>query len=213
LAAVDAAGAGRDVDDTPTESLSAGRGVLLSTCHLGPCSLCMSAIAAFGRTPYYVTSWALQPLMPGYWGRRVARRRLEARARGERFVNTVGCFPVLKALLQQQEIVCLFFDMPGSRQTRFLGKQVMLATGSVRLAIEADALVLPLRTRRVGHRVWVDVGASLDPRDFASADELQEALAARHERWIMELPATMEDPNREGAWEREATAHAWRRPQ
>jgi hypothetical protein len=151
--------------------------------------------------------------MPGYWGRRIARRRQEARARDERIVHSAGSFALLKALLEEGQVVGVYFAMPGSRETHFLGKTVMLASGSARLAAATDALVVPIRTRRVAHRVWVDVGEPLDARELDGEEELHEALAAVHERWILELPASMEDPNREGAWQQSATAEAWLRPE
>jgi hypothetical protein len=49
----------------------------------------------------------------------------------------------------------------------------------------------------------------LDSRDYADADELHKALAAVHERSIFEVPETMEDPNRAGAWENGATEREW----
>ncbi len=105
----------------------------------------------------------------------------------------------------------VFFDMPGPRETRFLGKPVMLADGSAQLAVRTDALVLPLRARRAGIHVWVDVGAPLDPRGFAGPEELHDALAAAHERWILKRPEAMEDPSSTG-WEHGATPHAWTAP-
>jgi lauroyl/myristoyl acyltransferase len=195
------------------EALHSGRGVLLSSCHSGPYLLGVSAVAALGATTYSTSSWAHFTLTPGYWGRRIARRRQEARARDERLVRSAGSFALLKALLEDGQVVGVFFAMPGSRRTRFLGKTVMLASGSARLAAASDALVVPIRTRRVGRRVWVDVAEPLDPRELDGEDELQDALAAVHERWILELPANMEDPNREGAWEQSATAEAWLQPE
>jgi len=88
----------------------------------------------------------------------------------------------------------------------------MLTDGSARLAQEADAPILPLRPRREGHRVWMDIQAPLDPRDFADAQELHRALAGVHERLILELPHTLEDPHRPGFWEEGATADAWTKP-
>jgi hypothetical protein len=180
---------------------------------MGPSVHGVSAITSLGRTPYSVTGWALRTPAPGFWGRRIMRRRAEARARGERLVPAADSFGLLKKLLEDGEIVSVFFDMPGGHETRFLGKPVMLASGSARLAVQADALVLPIRTRRAGHRVWVDVGSPLDPRAFAGPEELHAALAAVHERWILELPAMMEDPNRIGVWEQGATAEAWIKPE
>jgi len=194
------------------DAFAAGRGVIVSSCHMGFYIQCASAVTSLGRTPYSVSGWALEPPRAGSWGRRIARRRTEASARGERLVSSAGSFALLQRLLEEGEIVCLFFSMPGHGETRFLGKPVMLASGSARLAATADALVVPIRARRRAHLVSLDVETPLDPRDFADWQELQGALAAVHERWILELPATMEDPNRDGAWEGGASARGWIRP-
>jgi lauroyl/myristoyl acyltransferase len=195
------------------QSLESGRGVILSAAHTGPYNLGVSVISRFGRTVYSATAWGLQTPTPSYWGRRVAHRRAQARARDERLLQAAGSYALIERLLEQGEVVSVFFAMPGSRETIFLGKPVMLAAGSARLAIAADALILPIRVRRAGHRVHVDACPPLDPRAFTSLDDLHAALAAVHERWILEHPAAMEDPNRVGAWEQGATAQAWRRPE
>jgi lauroyl/myristoyl acyltransferase len=196
------------------KALSAGRGVLLSSSHVGPYLLGVSVIAPFGRTLHSVAgTWLFEEPAPGYWGRRIARRRTEARARGERLICAVNSFAVLETLLAEGEVVSVFFAMPGHRKTRFLGKPVMLAFGSARLAAQTDALVVPIRTRRSAHRVWVDVEKPLDPRDFTGPEQLHDALATVHERWILESPATIEDPNREGAWEDSASALGWMLPE
>ena len=194
-------------------ALSANRPVLISACHLGPYFLQMSAVTSLGHTPYAVAApWFFEDPTPDYWGRRLARWWSGIAKRGERLVYSVGAFPILSALLEQGEKVLIYFDMPGGTRTNFLGKPVMLSSGSAKLAFGAQALVLPLRARRAGDRVWTDVFTPLDARDFADADELHTALAAVHERSILELPETMEDPNRAGAWENGATEHEWVRP-
>jgi lauroyl/myristoyl acyltransferase len=191
-------------------ALSSGRGVLISSCHTGPIFLTTSAISGAGRTPYTVAApWFFQEPSADKWGRRIAHWRRQVHRLDHRAVCSVGSFPVLEALLRDGEVIQLYFDMPGSMQTHFLGKPVMLATGSARLANAADALVLPTRTRRSGHRAHVDVEEPLDSRDFADAQELHRALALVHERLIIELPHILEDPRRAGAWEQGATARAW----
>jgi hypothetical protein len=107
--------------------------------------------------------------------------------------------------------VFVFFDLPGPRQTRFLGKPAMLAEGTAQLSVRTGAPVLPVRARREGHEVWVEATAPLDPNDYAGADQLHEALAQVHERWILENPAAMEDP-REIGWQDGATPEAWLAP-
>jgi lauroyl/myristoyl acyltransferase len=204
------AGSSARLDD----ALSCGRRLLLSQCHLGPIFYPMSVLAARGHITYAVAApWFFQEPSSDYWGRRIARWRIGLFEREQRLVLSVGAFPVLEALLAEGEIVLSYFDMPGSRETHFLGKPVALATGTARLAVSTDALVLPLRARRAGHRVWVDVSAPLDPRHFAGAEQLHDALAAMYERWILETPFALEDPRRPGAWEQGATAEAWLRPE
>jgi benzoate-CoA ligase family protein len=188
-------------------ALSGGRGVLLSSCHLGPYYRAHYAAAFDAHVTYIVAGpWFFEQPSADYWGRRLARWRNGTRSRP---VPARGSFEAVQELLKRGEPVFLFFDMPGPRETHFLGKPTMLADGTAQLAVRADALVLPLRSRRVGCEVLVDACQPLDPRELGGADELHDALAAQHERWILENPAALEDP-RDTGWE--ATSRAWTRP-
>ena len=191
------------------DALSSERGVLLSACHTGPYYRLQCAPPFDGRVTYVVPGpWFFEPPTPNYWGRRLARWHRGIKSHP---VPARGSFRIIQVLLERGDSVLLFFDMPGMRETRFLGKPAMLADGSAQLAMRADALILPLRARRVQDSVWVDVGAPLDPREFAGAGELHDALAALHERWILENPEAMADPRQTG-WDHGATAEAWVRP-
>jgi benzoate-CoA ligase family protein len=190
-------------------ALSTDRGVLLSACHVGAYYRLQCAPPFEQHVTYIVPGpWYFEPPSPDYWGRRLARWHKGVKSHP---VPAKGSFRIIQALLERGEPVFLFFDMPGPRETRFLGKRATLAEGSAQLAVRADALVLPVRARRVGHEVWVDVEASIDPRELGGVDQLHDALAALHERWILEDPATMEDPRNIG-WEHGATAEAWVSP-
>jgi lauroyl/myristoyl acyltransferase len=192
------------------EALSADRGVLLSACHLGPFYRALSAVRAAGDVPYAVAGpWMFEKPSPDLWGRRIARWRKGAVCR---HIRSTGSFALLAALLERGKTVLVYLDMPGRRKTHFLGKPAMLADGIARLAVEADVPVLPIRARRVGHRVWVDVAAPIDPRDFEDVGELHEAVAALHESWILEFPAAMADPRGFG-WGDGATADSWTQPE
>jgi benzoate-CoA ligase family protein len=191
------------------EAMSAHRGVLFSACHVGPYYRLQSAPPFAGRDTYTVPgAWFFEPPEHTYWGRRLARWRKGMKSRP---VPAKGSFRVIQALLERGEFVFLFFDMPGPRRSRFLGKPAELAEGTAQLAVRADALVLPLRARRAGHRVWVDAAAPLDPRELAGVDQLHDALIAVHERWILERPAAMEDPRTFG-WKHGATPEGWVQP-
>ena len=106
----------------------------------------------------------------GSWSRRATTTgggvsRAGAKARSGRPIPARGSFPMLAALLARGKLLYLFFDMPGSRETRFLGKTAMLADGTARLAAATDALVVPLRARRIGKpRVAAGCGAARPAR-------------------------------------------------
>ncbi len=190
------------------EALAENRGVLFSSCHLGPFYRLQCAPPFKGRDTYIVPgAWFFKTPKPGYWGRRLARWHKGMPAHP---LPAKGSFRTVQALLERGESVFVAYDMPGPHETHFLGKSVTLAEGTAQLAVRADAIVLPVRTRRAGHRVWVDAAKPLDPRGL-TVDQLHRTLAAIHERWILENPAAMEDP-RETGWEHGATAEAWVQP-
>jgi benzoate-CoA ligase family protein len=186
------------------------RGVILSACHIGPYYRLDAAFPFRRRTTYLVPGeWFFQEPSPDLWGRRLARWRNGMRSRP---VPATGSFRLIEALLGRGEAVFVFFDLPGPRHTRFLGKPAMLAEGTAQLSVRTGAPVLPVRARRDGHEVWVEAKSPLDPSDHAGADQLHEALAQTHERWILENPAAMEDP-RETGWQDGATPEAWLAPE
>jgi len=205
-----------EIDATSSAHLEAaradGRPLLFSNCHMGPFHLHMSAIATAEHPTFVVSApWFLEPPTHDYWGRRIAHwwRRLALQRPYEHVVYGPGSMPVLRALLEAGDYLLIYFDMPGGRRTQFLGKPVMLATGTARLAAETGALIVPLRCRREGHRAWAEVGEPIDPGEHGDPEQLQDLLAAVHERWILELPETLEDPNRPGGWEGGASAREW----
>ncbi len=195
-------------------AVASGRGVLLSGCHLGP--FFEIVIPPFDGAPrnYRIGGdWFFAPLSADYAGRRLAHWWQKALARKSYMIPAGGCFPVIEALMRDGELVVIFFDIIGSRETTFLGKPVKLASGTARLALSTGALVVPMRTRRVGHRSWLDVATPLDPNDYADVGELHQALATTHSKLIIEQAHTLEDPRRAGAWEAGATAESWIAPQ
>lgn len=192
---------------------SAGTGVLVSYCHLGPFFHSVALGSMLERTTYTVAgAWCFEQPSPTYWGRRLVRRLEGAREHGGRLVRATRAFPVLKALLEEREVVLMHFDVPGQHETVFLGKQVMLTDGAARLAFASGAMIAPICLRRAGHQVWVDAGTPLHADAFAGVDELHEALAAVHERWILDMPHALEDPRRPGSWESGATPTGWTMP-
>lgn len=193
-------------------AVARGRGVILSGCHLGAYYQTSSVGSRLGQPVFStVGGWMLEPREPGYWGRYVAWRLDALRCNGARAVPAAGSFALLSALLVQGEVVLLQWDVPGRQETRFLGKPVMTRTGTAKLAVHAGALIVPVLTRREGHRTWLDAAEPLDPSTLGDALEVHAALAGIHERWVLEYPEALEDPMRDGSWP-EATPQRWPAP-
>ena len=191
------------------QTLSSGRGVVLSACHSGAHYFSMRALPA--GHPSSTASSAR-----GSWRRRATTTggvasRAGAKARAAVRSRPVGSFPILAALLRRGERVYLLYDMPGAPRDSFLGKTAMLADGTARLAAETDALIVPLRARRVGSPRVGAGGAGAGPTRARGRRGAARALAAHHERWILEEPAMMTDPNSFG-WEGGAGPQGWSRP-
>jgi hypothetical protein len=195
-------------------ALAQGRGVILSFCHVGSFHGSIAPLSRdAGRTTYIATnSWFLEPPDGSEWSLRIEHWRRRLAAIDGRIVQMPGTFETLGALLDRGEVVMLAFDMPGNSETRFLGKPVMLTSGTAKLALRTDALVLPLRPARRGLRLAIEFGRPIDPREHVDARSLQSAIAGIHEEWILERPAALEDPSRPGAWEREALPSGWGSP-
>jgi hypothetical protein len=194
------------------ELRSSGRALLFSGCHLGPHFLQFAALPGFGFRAINVSGeWMFEQPTRDLWGRRVARWERGVVQAGSRQIPAIGSFAAVRALLEMGEPVAMHFDVPGSIRTPFLGKPVDLASGTSQLAHQTGALVVPMQTRREGTRVRIELLGTVDPHDFESPMELHRALAAIHERSILEVPHTLEDPARAGSWHAGATAAAWLR--
>ncbi len=195
------------------EALSSGRGILFSGSHLGPFFDLSAPLAGLARRRYSINGpWFFAPPSADYGGRRLVQWWRRTAQRDGHPIHASNSYQTVRALLEDGEIVMVTFDIPGSRETMFLGKRVSLASGTARLAFDADALILPARTRRVRGRSHVDIAPPLDCRNFADAAELHDALADIHSKLILELAETLEDPRRAGLWGEGATAEAWSQP-
>ncbi|HXD53898.1 MAG TPA: hypothetical protein VN618_04015 [Solirubrobacteraceae bacterium] len=194
--------------ETVLAARAAGRGVIFSLCHLGPYFANARALWSIGVECCVVSGdWFFEQPSHDLWGRRLARWR-----RGLPPVPLVrprGSYAALAELLSQGACVMNYFDLPGRRETRFLGKPAWLVDGTARLAVDTGALVVPLRPHRDGARMVLEAFEPVDPRDFADAAELHGALAALHERLILERAAEIEDPVEIG-WGDGATPTGWR---
>ena len=178
------------------EVRATGRGLVISHTHLGP----LAGWVPLGRLlrPLYhpAGDWAVHPPRPGYNGYQLEQRRRLYREAGIELIHAPGSAMALYKALTRGGAALLTMDAPGDRRTDFLGKPVDMDDGTARIAARTDAVVLPSALMPVGRRWEIRIGEPLDPRKFASPDDLHLALAAVHERIVLRAPEHLEDPRR-----------------
>jgi lauroyl/myristoyl acyltransferase len=190
-----------------------GRGVLLSYCHLGPFpGLGVTAAEHAGNVHQVALAWLANPRPdPSQLTRWQAWRSMFTAA-GVPLIAANGCFPVVQELLSRGAVVVMAFDWPGSAESMFLGRPVALASGTARLSHMTGALVVPVMRYLHRWRPRTAFGPPIDPARHAGWPDVHVAVAARHEQWILDRPAALEDPRRTAAWEASATALRWGAP-
>lgn len=189
---------------------ASGRGVIVSHCHHGPFPGFSGTVARFvPGLNVVVGTWMLVDQPHPVEGRRQRAWRSMFEREGANLVDASGSFAELERLLCAGEVVSNTFDMPGSHETRFLRKPVMLAAGTARLAAATGALVVPAARVMRRYRPMTTFGPAIDPRAHADWKALHQALADHFSERILWSPEWLEDPRRGGAWEDGATADAW----
>jgi len=190
-------------------AMASGRGVVISSCHTGPFYRSLLIFRELGRIPWAVCgSWFFGEHTRDYWGRRLHHWWTETYTH---LIDAPGSRPTVQRLLADGELVSITFDLPGPRPTQFLGKPMMLAEGTARLAVETGALILPMQIRRAGSGARQEFAPAIDPRALGDVDAVHKVIGDTHERWILEDPASMADPRGFG-WNEWATPHSWIEP-
>lgn len=153
-------------------------------------------IYAFAHTPalwmmlHGVTTSGL-PLSPvvadWYWDDPLRDLRTDAvqAAGGEVIDVNAGFASVLRAL----DAGCqpaLAVDIPGGTEARFLGKRALLRSGAARLALAADAAVVPMRGAWRRGRPEVVLGAPITPE--GEPDALLRRIVAAVEAPLLRAP-------------------------
>ncbi|HMS62805.1 MAG TPA: hypothetical protein PKD63_11040 [Solirubrobacteraceae bacterium] len=186
------------------------RGVIASFCHHGPFPGVGISVAEQTGAPVHPVAgaWLAGP-MSADLPERIRVWRAAYAAAGITPVDATGSFSRLRTILEDGEIITLAFDWPGTMPTTFLGRPVLMATGTARLAHRTGALVVPTRRSLRRWRPRTVFAPALDPRAHDDWEGLHRALAAVHEEWILEDPAALEDPRRTGAWGAGAVAEGW----
>ena len=186
--------------DNLEAAMAGRRGVIVSKVHAGVIQATFPITARY-RPSYAVGSdWLLEPQPPGRGAHESAAMRTLLGECGGRVLRARGSYPLVAELLRRGAAVTITFDMAGPAVTGYLGKRLMLADGTARLALETGAIVLPCITRRQGARLVAIFEPPLDPDDFNGPGALQAALGDVHTRLALAAPEAIHDPCRLGHW-------------
>ncbi len=157
-----------------------GAGAILLSMHVGANHLGNSQpLLRRGRRvhPLGGEEWLFPDRFVGYDGHRAVSLRRLVEERGGHWIRPKGAFELCEVLLRRGEFCLIPFDVPGSKETTFLGKRAWVRTGVARLALAAGAPIVPVFAGREGHRFFVRLEAPIDPEDFSGLDELVDHLA------------------------------------
>jgi lauroyl/myristoyl acyltransferase len=125
------------------------------------------------------------------------RRHLKTVQRGAvTFEVQRGAYEYMRDLVTQGQNLAIASDLPGSTPAVILGREVLMASGAARLALETGAWIVPITARKQGWGQTLRVEEPIDPAEFTSIAQLQAAIAASHEPALRAWPAALELPLR-----------------
>ena len=97
-------------------------------------------------------------------------------------------------LLRRGEVLAIASDVPGRTPMSFAGRQVLGSFGAARLATDTDSPVIVMTTLEDADGPYVQLHGPFEPTDFASPQELLEALLRIHEARQIEEPEATDLP-------------------
>ncbi|MGZ4608535.1 MAG: hypothetical protein ACXVXV_20570 [Blastococcus sp.] len=190
-------------------SIEPGRGIVFSKAHSGPPGGMGNLPRAVGPIYQAVGDYLFAPAPPGYNGYQNEQSRTLLSAAGFRMIRAHGSRATFASVLKAGGRVLVNIDVPGTAPVRFLGKTVEIKSGTARLALDTDAVVVPVAILPRGRGWVIHVDEPIDPRDHAGWETLLQAVASAHEPLVLRAPELLESPLRAGGWA-EATAAGWR---
>ncbi len=106
-------------------------------------------------------------------------------------VGTAG----LAALLEQGEVVAIASDVAGRSPVQFLGREIPIASGAARLAVQTNSpVVLVTAHPQPDVGPSVQVHEPIDPADFADPADLLAEIMRRHEAAVLAWPEAFDSP-------------------
>ena len=190
------------------DGIEPGRGIIFSKTHCGPSGGMGNLPRAVGPIYQAVGDYLFAPAPPGYNGYQNEQSRKLLSAAGFRMIRANGSRATFAAALRAGGRVLVNLDVPGTAAVRFLGKTVEIKSGTARLALDTDAVVVPVAVLPRGRGWTIHVDEPIDPRDHPTWETLLQAVADAHEPLVLRAPEQLESPLRAGGWA-VATPSGW----
>ncbi|HEX8857154.1 MAG TPA: hypothetical protein VF752_16285 [Thermoleophilaceae bacterium] len=173
-----------------------GRGVLLMGLHFGPPRGTSAPLSVKGYRLYMAgADWLYADVYEGRDGLLALLERRVFEDNGGRWVPRGGSFEVFRALLERGEVCLFHFDVPGGTETTLLGKRARVGSGIARLARETGGLIVPSVSEGGCRHPRLRLHEPVDPRRFASEQELVDHLAALATGFILDRTPESWEPN------------------
>lgn len=168
-----------------------GHGVLTSFMHHAQAE---GVLRSFSRLGYHMHVPVLASLLEPTAARPFQQQIKLVRKSGNVPFAAGGSYEHMLQLLKDGQILSIAADLPGTTPVTFLGRQILVASGTARLALETGAPILPITSLKHGRFQRVRMETPLLPTDFTSVAELTQALFDAHAPAILAWPEAVELP-------------------
>ncbi|MDN4174540.1 hypothetical protein QWY28_16385 [Nocardioides sp. SOB77] len=169
-----------------------GRGVVISFLHHGHYEGAVASVCRADQPMLVVVSpEMLAPDAPEFLKQHVRTGTVSG---GRPLDATVGAKGMLAALAEG-EVLAIASDVPGRTPIRFLGVDRLGSFGAARLATGAGAPVVSMTAHPdADGRPYLRLSEPLDPRDFASPDDLLLEMVRLQEAPVLAWPEAYHQP-------------------
>lgn len=171
-----------------------GRGIIFNFAHHGHFVGVTPSFAAHGVHAHVAAAPHYFDIGPGFGGA-IDRAHIRAvRENGVQTFNSVKSYEYMRDLLRGGATVGLAHDLPGRTRGTWLGREVSVASGITRLALETGAPIVPVSAAPDGLLTRFYAQEPIDPREFSDREALQAEIFRRHEPAVLAWPEAVDWP-------------------
>ncbi|MFL6108141.1 MAG: hypothetical protein ACJ72L_14360 [Marmoricola sp.] len=123
------------------------------------------------------------------------RQHIAVARRGGEVISIAGGSEAIIAELGPGVVMGIGLDVPSRTPVTFMGRKVRGSSGTPRIAMKTDAIIHVVTSRRNDDgSSTVVIGPPLDPRDYATAEEMLDVMLDEHSAAMLAWPEAAESP-------------------